>query len=84
MSDNKQNINPRNANGERNGNWISYYRNKQIKFKGYFNNGKRNGNWIWHFSDGELYSKGEYANGKRVGMWKIWNWDAKEYDNIFY
>jgi len=105
---NKQDITLLNANDEKHGEWIVYWNNGQLHYKGEYINGKHHGDWVWYHINGQLYSKGEYINGeqhgdcvmyfsdgqlrfkgsynngKRVGMWKEWNYDTKEYDNIFY
>jgi len=80
----KQDITPRNGNGERHGDWIEYYSDSQLDYKGSYINGEQHGEWVRYWDNGELHYKGEYNNGKRVGMWKQWNYNTKEYDNVFY
>jgi len=84
MENKKEDIKPRNANGERHGDWIVYWDNGELFYKGSFINNKRHGDWIDYYHNGQLDYKGSYINGKRVGMWKEWNFDTNEYDNIFY
>ena len=56
-------------NGEREGTWVSYWENGQLKDKNNFKNGKREGTSVAYHDDGQLSSKGNYKNGKREGAW---------------
>jgi len=84
MKNKKQDIRPRNANGEPHGDWIMYYDNRQLWYNGCYNNGLKHGDCVMYYDNGKLMYKGSYINDNRVGMWKQWNWNTNEYDNIFY
>ena len=40
--------------GDLTGEWINYYKNGQIKQKGYYTNGKANGIWTYYNEDGKM------------------------------
>ena len=56
-------------NGKREGLWILYHHNGQLRNKGEFKNGKREGPWVGYHDNGQLSDKGEYKNGKQEGRW---------------
>ena len=58
-------------NGKRDGPWVSYHENGQLRFKGTFKNAKRVGPWVSYHENGQLSSKGPYKNGRREGPWVI-------------
>lgn len=45
------------SNGQRNGQWISFYYNHKISEKGYYVNGHRDGVWEYYLNDGRLNKK---------------------------
>ena len=54
-------------NGEKDGAWISYYRNGQLRNKINWKNGKRDGAWVVYHENSQLRTKGNYKNGKYEG-----------------
>ena len=56
-------------NGVREGPWVEYNEDGQLKGKGNYNVGVRHGPWIHYWSTGELQSKGTYKFGKWDGPW---------------
>ena len=57
-------------NGKKEGDWIGYYSDGQLMYKGNYKNGKQEGEWVTYFwSTGQLMRKGNYKNGKREGAW---------------
>jgi antitoxin component YwqK of YwqJK toxin-antitoxin module len=56
----KEDITPRNENGERHGYWEWYYDNGQLSYKGNYVNGKLHGYWESYYSNGQLAYKGFY------------------------
>ena len=65
--------------GQRDGTWISYHENGQLKYKGDYKNGRQEGTWIGYHENGQLHYKGEYKNGKREGTWIIYYDDGPSY-----
>ena len=55
-------------NGKKNGFWVIYYQNGQLKSKGNWINGRRDGPWVEYYSNGQLEGKGSWENGKREGL----------------
>ena len=54
--------------GKREGVWISYYDNGQIRDKTNFKNGKHEGSHISYYDDGTLWVKTTMKNGKEHGL----------------
>ena len=67
-------------NGKEEGEWIAYYDNGQLSYKGNYENGKEEGEWIAYYDNGQLDSKGNYKNGKKEGEW-IAYWDNGQLDS---
>ena len=63
-------------NGLREGPWVAYWRNGQLRFKGDYKNGKPEGSWVYYHDSGQLWSKGDYKNGKKEGSWVRYNEDG--------
>ena len=57
--------------GDREGKWIFYNPNKDIRQIGFYKNGKRHGDW--HYSSIAWSESGKYINGKREGKWVFSN-----------
>ena len=58
-------------NGNREGVWLGYYDNGQLKSKGNWKNGNREGVWLGYYDNGQLGFEGNYNkyDGKREGSW---------------
>ncbi|MGM0503761.1 MAG: toxin-antitoxin system YwqK family antitoxin, partial [Bacteroidota bacterium] len=56
--------------GKKQGTWIDYYPDGNIKAKGYYQNGIKSGKWIFYFPNGNIEQTGTYTNGKLSGRWK--------------
>ncbi len=56
-------------NGKREGAWVFYWKNGQLRGKGNYKNGKREGAWVEYEKDGTLDRErsGIYKNGLRWG-----------------
>ena len=61
------------ADGQLNGDIISYYENGNVRFKGSYKKGERNGFWEYYFEDGDLKAAGKIDNNRPVGEWSIFN-----------
>ncbi len=55
--------------GKKDGLFITYYENTQIKFKCFYEQGKLNGLYKSFHIDGKLFEEGNYKNNKRIGSW---------------
>ena len=68
-------------NGKRDGSWVAYQKDGQLKSKGNYNNGKKNGTWFYYRENIKtLWQKGNYKNDNLEGSW------TEYYDNgqLFY
>jgi antitoxin component YwqK of YwqJK toxin-antitoxin module len=63
-------------NGKKDGPWVYYRSNGQLRFKGTLKNGKREGHWVHYHLNGQLWDKGTYKDGKRDGPWVGYNKDG--------
>ena len=50
-------------NGKKEGPWVWYYKNGQLRSKGTHKNGKEEGPWVTYHKNGQLESKGTYKDG---------------------
>jgi antitoxin component YwqK of YwqJK toxin-antitoxin module len=63
------------VDGKRNGEWITFWDNGQLKGNGIWVSEVRQGPWVSYFSDGDLHQQGSFLNGEKHGSWKVY------YDN---
>ena len=54
-------------NGKKEGKWVNYHSNGQLRIKENYKNGKLDGAWVEFHDDGQLAFKGNYKNGKSEG-----------------
>ena len=66
--------------GKREGPWVSYYYNGQLKWKGNYKDGKVEGPWVAYHKDGQLWEKGTYKDGKMDGPWVGYKSDGTVYE----
>ena len=55
--------------GQKVGEWRSYYNDKQLIFKGKYQNGLPVGEHIFWYNSGNLFRIGEYVSGRKSGRW---------------
>ena len=70
--------------GKKNGEWLVYHENGQLRFVENYKKGKKEGIWKGYFENGDLSFKKSYKDGKKVGesvsyhengqLWQIANW----------
>jgi len=60
-------------NGKKEGSWVTYHDNGQLKSKGDFKNGIKINTWVYSDEKG-LSTIGEYKEGKPDGSWINYNW----------
>ena len=58
-------------NGVKQGQWMGFWENGQLNFKGSYKNGEMEGLWIRYWEEGDLMAKGSYKNGLMEGRW-VW------------
>lgn len=58
-------------NGQRHGQWTSYFENGQVQSRSDHEHGQLEGQTVVFRSDGALNYAGQYHNGKQVGTWKF-------------
>jgi hypothetical protein len=63
-------------NGKKDGDWVRYHYNGQLRDKGNYNKGSKEGLWVVYFQNGQLFSKGNYYNGWNDGAWVYFNDDG--------
>lgn len=61
-------------NGKRDGSWINYHDNGQLRSKGDYKNGNRDGPWVFYWETGGLMFEGGYKDTKglywnKEGLW---------------
>ena len=59
-------------NGLKEGSWVNYWDNGQLKSKGSFKNGNRDGSWVAYWEYGQLFYKGDYKNDEEEGYWVVY------------
>lgn len=57
--------------GERHGQWTSYFENGQMQSRSDYEHGRLEGPTVVFRSDGALNYAGQYHDGKQVGTWKF-------------
>ncbi len=55
-------------NGKKEGYWVEYYENGQIRSKGNYKDGEYDGLWEGYLENGQLDYKGNYKGGEVVGL----------------
>ena len=63
-------------NGKKEGPWVDYWENGQLKMKGDYRDRGREGPWVSYWENGQLEMKGDYKNGKTEGPWVGYNEDG--------
>ena len=63
-------------NGERDGAWVRYWNNGQLREKVNFKNGKMEGSGFGYHRNGQLAGKVSFRNGKREGAVVAYNEDG--------
>ena len=63
--------------GRKEGDWVDYYSEGQIRAKGKYHNNKREGIWMFYFEAGDIEQEGNYKKGNESGVWK-WYYDSGE------
>ena len=53
-------------NGKREGKYISYHQNGEIKRKSHFKDGKKEGEDISYYQNGKIKSKSHFKDGKKL------------------
>jgi len=66
-----------NANGNRDGLWISYYENGTKWSESYYDDGSKEGHSLSFFPSGQTRYIGEYKNDKKIGVWKFYDEDGE-------
>ena len=56
--------------GRKQKDWIYYYRNGNVKAKGYYLNDKEENEWVYFYESGKPEQSGKYKNGKPTGEWE--------------
>ena len=63
--------------GKREGLWVRYYRNGNIKSERYYIDDKLSGFYNFYYPTGEIFVTGEFSDNKRIGEWKFYTKDKK-------
>ncbi len=59
------------------GEWLEYHKNGNLKFKGNYRDGKKEGEWLEYYENGNIKSKGYYKNGQKDGTWIFYRESGK-------
>jgi uncharacterized protein len=71
--------------GNRTGDWIYYFENGNIAFKGEFKNGKPFGKHKYYWEDsGNIRKIEKYKNGRKHGKWRFFDENRNEERHIIY
>ena len=54
------------VNGKREGKWLHYHENGQLRLKRNYKDGKLEGEWLHYHENGQLRSKSNYKDGKLI------------------
>ena len=60
-------------NGKKDGPWVVFHDNGQLRDKGTYKDGKEEGPWIYYHENGQLQSKGTCKDGKIEDPWVVYN-----------
>jgi antitoxin component YwqK of YwqJK toxin-antitoxin module len=63
--------------GNRQGDWLDYYRGGTVRAAGQYLNNLREGKWQFYFENGNIEQTGSYKQGKQSGLWK-WFYNTGE------
>ena len=63
-------------NGKKDGLWVNYHENGQLRSKGNWKNGKKDSLWEWYFENGQLWEKANFKDGELEGIWELFNRDG--------
>ena len=63
-------------NGKKEGPWVNYWDNGQLRLKGDYKNGTSDGPWVSYYGNGQLGGKGDFKDGKKEGPWVYYNEDG--------
>jgi len=63
-------------NGKREGIWVEYHDNGQLRSKGTLKDGKWDGPWAQYHDNGQLRSKGTYKGGEKEDDWVYYSSDG--------
>ena len=61
--------------GRRQGKWIDYHLNGNVRCKGEFKDNEPTGEFIYYSEGGEMIAKGKYDNKKKQGQWEYYSAD---------
>ena len=67
--------------GKRDGPWVSYYYNGQLKWKGNYKDGKVDGPFVSYWDNGTVQSQGTSKDGEMEGPWFSYNKDGTVDEN---
>lgn len=70
--------------GMRDGEWKSYYKNGQLKFRGKFVEDNPHGEHVWYWDNGKLKDKGNYLMGRKHGDWITYDYEGTPFLVITY
>ena len=54
-------------NGIKEGEWVEYYEDGQLSYKGRYKNGEELGEWVLYYANGQLKEKGSFGTGRFEG-----------------
>ena len=77
MSLSIENVNAQNnnvdKNGLRQGKWVAYHENGNVKFMGQFKDNEPYGEFMYYSPEGKMIAKGQYLNKNKDGKWQYYS-----------
>ena len=70
--------------GKKDGEWLEYHENGQLKIKRNYKDGKLEGESLWYHKNGQLESKGNFKDDKKEGEWIHYRSNGKLWRKYYY
>jgi antitoxin component YwqK of YwqJK toxin-antitoxin module len=58
---------------QKQGTWVSWYRNGNKETEAHYDHDVRIGKFQWWYENGQPQAEGSYENGKKIGAWITWH-----------
>ena len=74
--------------GKKDGPWVAYWSNGQLRSEGDFKDGERDGPWVYYHENGQLREKGDFKDGIQEGPWVYYHengqlWEKGDFKDGF-
>ena len=72
------------SKGKREGEWLWYFENGQLRRESYYKEGKKDGKWTAWYENGQLWYERYFNNDKRVYNWLMWHNNGKKWSDVYW